>query len=50
MRKAIIQILLGGILGITFASSAIISISIDTWEFWVLWVCLLGMCFNLVHD
>jgi len=47
MRKGIIQILLGGILGIALASGGI---SIDTWEFWVVWVCLLGMCLNLVHD
>lgn len=47
MRKGIIQILLGGILGIALASGGI---SIDTWEFWVLWVCALGMCLNLAHD
>ena len=47
MRKGIIQILLGGILGIALASGGI---SIDTWEFWVVWVCLLGMGLNLVHD
>ena len=47
MRKGIIQFLLGGILGISLASGGI---SIDTWEFWVVWACLLGMCLNLAHD
>jgi hypothetical protein len=47
MRKAIISFLLCGILGISLASGGI---SIDTWEFWVVWVCLLGMGLNLVHD
>ena len=47
MRKAIIQILLGSILGFTLAYGGI---SVDTWEFWVVFVCLLGMCLNLAHD
>lgn len=46
MRK-IISCLLGSISGIALASGGI---SIDTWEFWVVWVCLLGMCLNLAHD
>jgi hypothetical protein len=47
MRKTIITCLLGGILGISLASGGI---SIDTWEFWSVWTCVLGLCLNFEHD
>ena len=45
--KMIVAGLLGSITGMALASGGI---SIDTWEFWVVQACLLGMCFNLVRD
>ena len=47
MRKMIVAGLLGGITGISLASGGI---SIDTWQFWVVQACLLGMCLNVAHD
>ena len=48
MRKGIAQLIkLGGISGIALAY---VGISIDTWEFWVVWVWLLCMFWDLAHD
>lgn len=44
MRKMIVAGLLGGITGMALMSGGI---SIDTWEFWVVQACLLGICLNL---
>ena len=45
--RMIVAGLLGSITGMALASGGI---SIDTWEFWVVFACLLGMCFNLVRN
>ena len=45
--RTIVAGLLGSITGMALASGGI---SIDTWEFWVVVACLIGMCFNLVRD
>ena len=47
MRKTIVAVLLGGITGISLASGGI---SIDTWQFWVVWACVLGINLNASYD
>lgn len=47
MRKGIISCLLGCITGISLASGGI---SIDTWQFWVVWACVLGINLNASYD
>lgn len=47
MRKMIIAGLLGGITGISLATGGI---SIDTWQFWVVWACVLGINLNASYD
>lgn len=47
MRKMIIAGLLGCITGISLASGGI---SIDTWQFWVVWACVLGINLNASYD
>ena len=45
--RMIVAGLLGSITGMALASGGI---SIDTWEFWVVFACLIGMCLNVVCD
>ena len=45
--KMIVAGLLGSITGMALASGGI---PIDSWEFWVVFACLIGMCFNLARD
>ena len=45
--RTIVSGLLGSITGMALASGGL---SMDTWEYWVVFACLIGMCFNLVRD
>ena len=45
--RTIVAGLLGSITGMALASGGI---PIDSWEFWVVFACLIGMCFNLVRN
>ena len=47
MRKVIISCLLGAITGMALGSGGIY---IDTWQFWVVWACVLGMNLNASYD
>ena len=45
--RTIVAGLLGSITGMALASGGL---SMDTWEYWVVFACLIGMCLNVVHD
>lgn len=45
--RTIVACLLGSITAMALASGGI---PIDSWEFWVVFACLIGMCLNVAHD
>ena len=45
--RTIVAGLLGSITGMALVSGGI---SIDTWQFWVVWACVLGINLNASYD